>query len=137
MSALCAGTIDHIATYMFLNQSKDKPTVRLIRAHIASEPDILHKLMATLFNLLLFNSHANHWAVTRPMLSLMLASEESFTDYQAGLIATQSPENREKLQEEFAKLTADVQRSVDTSNRDKFTQKLTMFRIGVRQFLSL
>ena len=137
VSALCASTIDHIATYMFLNQTKDKPTVQLIRSHISSEPDILHKLMSTLFNLLLFNSHANHWAVTRPILSLMLASEESFTDYQNGLTATQSPENQEKLREEFSKLTTDVQRSVDTANRDRFTQKLTIFRLNVRQFLSL
>jgi exportin-7 len=122
---------------MFLNHNKEKPTVQMIRSHIASEPEILHKLMATLFNLLLFNSHANHWAVTRPILSLMLASEDSFNEYQNQLISTQSTENREKLQEEFTKLTTDVQRSVDTSNRDKFTQKLTMFRIGVRQFLSL
>lgn len=122
---------------MFLNQTKEKPTVQLIRSHIASEPDILHKLMSTLFNLLLFNSHANHWAVTRPILSLMLASEESFTDYQNGLIGTQNPENQEKLREEFAKLTTDVQRSVDTANRDRFTQKLTIFRLNVRQFLSL
>ena len=111
--------------------------MQLIRSHIASEPDILHKLMSTLFNLLLFNSHANHWAVTRPILSLMLASEESFTDYQNGLIGTQNPENQEKLREEFAKLTTDVQRSVDTANRDRFTQKLTIFRLNVRQFLSL
>lgn len=137
VSALCAGTIDHIATFMFLNFNKEKPTVQMIRAHISSEPDILHKLMATLFNLLLFNAHANHWAVTRPILSLMLASEDSFTDYQANLINTQTAENQEKLREEFSKLTADVERSVDVPNRDRFTQKLTLFRLGVRQFLSL
>jgi exportin-7 len=137
VGALCAGTIDHIATYMFLNHNKEKPTVQMIRAHIASEPDILHKLMATLFNLLLYNSAANHWAITRPILSLLLASEDSFTEYQNSLISTQVPENQEKLREEFSKLTNDTQRSVDTSNRDRFTQKLTMFRLGVRQFLSL
>lgn len=50
----------------------------MIRAHIASEPDVLHQLMSSLFNTLLLTSHANHWAVTRPILSLMLASEASF-----------------------------------------------------------
>jgi exportin-7 len=89
VSALCAATIDHIATFMFLNHNKEKPTVQMIRVHIASDPEVLHKLMTTLFNLLLFNSHANHWAVTRPILSLLLASEDSFNDYQANLIATQ------------------------------------------------
>lgn len=137
VSAQCASTIDHIATYIFLNQNRDKPTVRMIRSHIQSEPEILHQLMATLFNSLLFASHANHWAVTRPILSLLLASEASFNDYQTHLISTQALENHDKLREEFAKLTADIQRSVETTNRDRFTQKLTMFRLNVRQFLTL
>lgn len=137
MSAQCASCIDHIATYMFLNQNRDKPTVQLIRAHMQSEPDVLSQLMATLFNSLLFASHANHWAVTRPILSLLLASEASFTEYQNQLVSTQAAENQEKLREEFAKLTADIQRSVETANRDRFTQKLTMFRLNVRQFLTL
>jgi hypothetical protein len=151
--------------------------VSMIRAHIASEPDVLHQLMSSLFNTLLLTSHANHWAVTRPILSLMLASEASFagtyelfsalhrrclheipipihpshlplpshyfchfkiflSDYQTELLLTQTPENQEKLTEEFTKLTADIQRSVETANRDRFTQKLTLFRLNVRQFLS-
>ena len=135
--AQCASTVDHLATYMFLNQNKEKPTIQMLRAHVAFEPDIFHQLMSTLFNTLLFTGHANHWAITRPILSLLLASEASFTDYQANLISTQTPESQEKLKEEFAKLTTDIQRSVELTNRDKFTQKLTMFRLNVRHFLTL
>ena len=137
VSAQCASTIDHIATYIFLNQNRDKPTVLLIRSHMQSEPDLLLQLMTVLFNSLLFTSHANHWAVTRPILSLLLASETAFNDYQNQLVSTQAPENQEKLREEFTRLTADIQRSVETTNRDRFTQKLTMFRLNVRQFLTL
>ena len=151
--------------------------------------------MSTLFNTLLLTSHANHWAVTRPILSLILASESSFAGtydcivrtkctgnltslwctapyvflfffsycalliiltfncfwfnflffstsfllysvYQAELVRTQTPENQEKLTDEFTKLTADIQRSVETANRDRFTQKLTVFRLNVRLFLT-
>jgi len=137
VSAQCASTIDHIATYVFLNQNRDKPVAQMIRTHMASEADIWHQLMSTLMNQLLYASHANHWAVTRPILSLLLASEQSFSDYQNQLISTQSIENQDKLREEFSKLTADIQRSLETTNRDRFTQKLTMFRLNVRQFLTL
>lgn len=75
--------------------------------------------------------------MTRPILSLLLANESSYTDYQTQLISTQTPENQERLREEFAKLTSDIQRSVELANRDKFTQKLTMFRLNVRHFLTL
>ena len=137
VSAQCASSIDHIATYMFLNQNRDKSTIQLIRTHMQSDVEIWNQLMTTLFNSLLYASQANHWAITRPILSILLASESSFNEYQAQLIATQSPENQEKLRDEFSKLTSDIQRSVETSNRDRFTQKLTMFRLNVRQFLTL
>ena len=57
-------------------------------------------------------------------------------DYQTELVRSQTPENQEKLTEEFTKLTADIQRSVEIANRDRFTQKLTLFRLNVRQFLT-
>ena len=93
--------------------------------------------MATLMNQLLFASHANHWAVTRPILSLMLSQENIFVEYETNLLSTQTNENRIKLAEEFKKLSTDVQRSVEILNRDRFTQKLTLFRLAVRQFLTL
>jgi exportin-7 len=135
--ALCASTIDHLATYMFLHMNKDKPTVRLISSHVASEPDILNDLMSSLFNTLLFTPQANQWAVTRPILSLLLASESSYNEYQRSLIESQSEINRTKLFDEFVKLTAEIQKSVEIVNRDKFTQKLTVFRLNVRAFLTL
>jgi exportin-7 len=135
--SLCATAIDHLTTYIFLNQRKDNsPTVQMIRTHINYDPDILQQLMTTLFNSMLFASHANLWAITRPILSLMLASEQSFTQYSENLIISQPIENQAKLREEFDRLTHDVQRSVETSNRDKFTQKLTQFRLNARQFLT-
>jgi hypothetical protein len=140
VSSYCANCIDHLATYIFLHQHKEKPkqTVLLIINHLSTEPAILDELMASLFNAFLFATNANHWAFTRPMLPLLLASENSYAMYQTQLIATQdTPEKQEKLSAEFQKLTADIQRSLDSINRDKFTQRLTMFRLSVRSFLTL
>jgi exportin-7 len=71
------------------------------------------------------------------MLSLMLASESSFKAYTDHLLASQNPENQAKLNEALSKLLADVQRSLDSANRDRFTQKLTAFRVTARSFLTL
>ena len=73
----------------------------------------------------------------RPMLSLMLADENSFTQYKEHLLRTQSPENQQKLNETLNKLLSDVNRSLDSANRDRFTQKLTAFRVTARAFLTL
>jgi exportin-7 len=105
--------------------------------HLTAQPNLFSSLMATLFNLLLYGPPQNHWAVMRPMLSLMLASESSYTQYKAHLLSTQSPENQAKLNEALENLTADVNRSLDNANRDRFTQKLTAFRMTARGFLTL
>ena len=73
----------------------------------------------------------------RPMLSLMLASESSFSAYKDHLITSQNPENQAKLTEALNKLLADVSRSLDSANRDRFTQKLTAFRVAARGFLTI
>ena len=62
---------------------------------------------------------------------------QAFNTYKNKLIESQSVANRPQLQEAFAKLLADVHRNLESTNRDKFTQRLTSFRISVRQFLTM
>jgi len=137
LSSLCANTIDHLATFYFNNIGKDKPEVINLNKHLAAQPNLFCSLTATLFNLLLFGAPQNHWAVMRPMLSLMLASESSFTTYKDHLLSTQTQENQSLLNDAFNKLLHDVNRSLDSANRDRFTQKLTSFRVAARSFLTL
>jgi len=127
-----------LSTFYFTSLGKtNKPEVVSLAAHIQAQPSLFPSLTATLFNLLLFGSAANHWAVMRPMLSLMLASSESFTQYKEQLMSTQLPENRKLLTGAFDKLLEDVAGNLESQNRDRFTQKLTAFRISARSFLTL
>lgn len=137
LSSQCANTIDHLATYYFENNTKDKIEVHNLNKHLNIQPNLFSSLTNTLFNLLLFGSPQNHWAVIRPMLSLMLASESSFTTYKEHLLSSQSQENRQQLNDAFNNLLQDVNRSLDSANRDRFTHKLTAFRVAARGFLTL
>lgn len=137
LSSLCANAIDHLATFYYENINKDKIEMHNLNKHLTAQPNLFSSLTATLFNLLLFGAPQHHWAVIKPMLSLMLASESSFTSYKDHLISTQTPENQQNLNESFQKLLHDVQRSLDNANRERFTQKLVTFRVAVRGFLTL
>lgn len=137
ISSMCANSIDHLATFYYENSGKDKPEVHNFNNHLAAQPDLFSSLTATLFNLLLFGPPQNHWAVMRPMLSLMLASESSFTAYKDHLMSTQDSTNQTLLNEAFNKLLSDVKRNLESANRDRFTQKLTAFRVSTRGFLTL
>ncbi len=116
----------------------EKPTMRKIAEHIGTQPEILNDYMASLFQVLLLNSStASAYSLTRPILSLLLANDSSFFYVRDNLIAIQtSEENQEKLSIEFGKLLDGIQQSLETSNRDKFTQKLTAFKNTVREFLT-
>ena len=133
----CSSTIDHVATYIFLNRNRDKPTLHRIQGHIASNPEILGRLLSTLCNSLLFNTASNQWALTRPIFTLILIAEPAFTEYQVQLGATQTPSNQEKLEAEFTRLTEGMQRTVEATARDRFTQRLTVFRTNVRGFMNV
>ena len=109
----------------------------MVAQHLATRPDLFSTLTTTLFNMLLFGSAQNHWAVMRPMLSLMLASESSFISFKEHLLCTQGAENQALLNEAFNKLVSDVKPDLESSNRDRFTQKLTAFRVATRNFLTL
>jgi len=137
LSSLCANAIDHLATFYFQTNGKDKVEMHNLNKHLAAQPNLFSSLTATLFNLLLFGPPQNHWAVMRPMLSLMLASETSFSAYKDHLLSSQNPENQAQLNEALNKLLGDVSRSLDSANRDRFTQKLTAFRVTARGFLTL
>ena len=133
----CASSIDHLASYVFLNQTRPKATVQRIMQHIETDPECFFQLLNTLFTSMLFSSAVNHWPLTRPILSIILIAESSFVEYQKHLASSQTPENQTKLASEFVKLTENLQRSLEVSNRDKFTQRVTVFRANVRSFMNL
>ena len=134
----CASSIDHLATYIFLNIARPKETVKRIWTHMQSDSDCLFHLMNTLFTSLMFSGgSSNHWPLTRPLLSLILISHDAYSAYKVHLASSQTPENQVKLEAEFARLTENLGESLEASNRDKFTQRVTIFRANVRAFMNL
>ena len=136
LSTQCAAAVDHFATFYFRNTTKDSPAMRALSVHLQSHPAVFTELMSTLFNILIYAESTNQWSLSRPILSLALASEKSLIAFQQQISATQSPENQARLTEAFHNLMIDVRRNLEPSNRDKFTQKVTAFRHKVRSFLT-
>lgn len=129
----CAITIDHLATYVFLNRNRlSKPTMQRIYAHLTEYPDALNQCMYSLFQVFLLTG--NTWGCTRPILSLLLAHNGCYTYVRDELITSQQSESgRRQLADEFSKLIADLQQSLEISNRDRFTQKLISFKTNTRE----
>ncbi|CAO2833097.1 unnamed protein product [Amaranthus hypochondriacus] len=136
ITSQCASTIDNLATFYFNNitmgEAPSLPASISLARHIAECPTLFSELLKTLFELVLFEDCSNQWSLSRPILSLILISEQIYTDLKSQILALKPVEQHQRLASCFDKLMADVSRSLDSKNRDKFTQNLTVFRHDFR-----
>lgn len=136
ISSQCASAIDNLAAFYFNNitmgEAPSLPAAVSLARHIAECPSLFPEILKTLFEIILFEDCSNQWSLSRPILSLILISEQIFVDLKTQILASQPVEQHQRLAMCFDKLMADVSRSLDSKNRDKFTQNLTVFRVEFR-----
>ncbi|XP_074590351.1 uncharacterized protein LOC141846243 isoform X2 [Curcuma longa] len=132
ISSQCASAIDNLASFYFNNitvgEMPPSPAAMNLARHVVECPNLFAEILKTLFEIVLFEECGNQWSLSRPMLSLILISEQVFNDLKVQILASQSSDQVERLSLCFDKLMADVTRSLESKNRDKFTQNLTIFR---------
>lgn len=136
ISSQCASAVDNLAAYYFNNitmgEAPTSPAAIKLARHIAECPNLFPEILKALFEIVLFEDCGNQWSLSRPMLSLILISEQIFTDLKAHILSSQPVDQHQRLSLCFDKLMADVTRSLESKNRDKFTQNLTIFRHDFR-----
>ena len=104
----------------------------MMRRHMESSPQLLPGILKALFEIIVFEDCSNQWSLSRPMLSLILLNEQVYNDLKMQIVAMQPPERQQRLVECFERLMEGVSRSLESKNRDKFTQNLTIFRHDFR-----
>eukprot|EP00897_Mesotaenium_endlicherianum_P004381 jgi/Mesen1/3971/ME000210S03214 len=163
--AQCASAVDNLAAFYFTNvvagEAPTSPAALNMARHMADCPTLFPEILKSLFEIVLFEECANQWSLSRPMLSLILISEQVlnpsppfllpppnafsmslnigaspsdslFNDLKSQILATQPVDQQPRLAGCFDKLMADVSRTLEPKNRDKFTQNLTIFRHDFR-----
>jgi exportin-7 len=139
IAAQCATAVDHFATlyYHEVKKKKETPTKHALHMQVQTNPSMWSSLLSSLFDILVYGEAQSQWALSRPILSLTLCSEEALNTYKQNLLATQSIENQSQVEEAFSALFAEIQPNLEAANRDRFTQKLGQFRNTVRTFLTV
>ncbi|XP_002871199.2 exportin-7 isoform X2 [Arabidopsis lyrata subsp. lyrata] len=132
ISSQCAIAVDNLASYYFNNitmgEAPTSPAAIRFAQHIADCPSLFPEILKTLFEIVLFEDCGNQWSLSRPMLSLILISEQIFSDLKAKILSSQPVDQHQRLSACFDSLMTDISRGLDSKNRDKFTQNLTLFR---------
>ncbi|CAN4112650.1 unnamed protein product [Withania somnifera] len=128
----CASSVDNLATFYFehitAGESPTTPVALNLAQHLADCANIFLEILKTLFEIVLFEDCGNQWSLSRPMLSMILISEEMFSNLRAQILSSQPADQQQYLSLCFDKLMADITRSLDQKNRDKFSNNLTRFR---------
>ncbi|KAJ3676579.1 hypothetical protein LUZ60_003991 [Juncus effusus] len=136
IASQCAAAIDHLAAFYFNNikqaDGPPSPAALNLARHVSECPNLFPEMLKSLFEIVLFEDTGNQWSLSRPMLSLILISEQTYADLRAQILASQPADQQQRLSACFEKLMADVTMSLETKNRDKFTQNLTIFRHDFR-----
>ncbi|XP_062111897.1 uncharacterized protein LOC133823253 isoform X2 [Humulus lupulus] len=136
ISSQCASAVDHLASFYFLHitmgESPTLPAALNLSQRLTECPGLLPQILKTLFEIIIFDDRGNRWSLSRPMLSLILLNEEMFTTIKSQILASHPLDQRQQLSVSFDKLMADITRSLDQNNRDKFTQNLNRFKNAIR-----
>ncbi|KAJ0964861.1 hypothetical protein J5N97_025999 [Dioscorea zingiberensis] len=110
----CASTVDDLASFYFNNitvrEIPPAPTALNLARHIAECPTLFPKILKTLFEMVLFEDCGNQWSLIRPILSLIVISEQMFNDLKAQILSSQPVDQHQRLSQCFDVLMADVAR---------------------------
>ncbi|KAG7298382.1 Exportin-7-B [Plutella xylostella] len=143
----CCATLDHIVTYLFkqlVQKTSNKPlnprqpppeTSNMFEQVLQRRPQIMHQLLATVLNVIMFEDCCNQWSMSRPLLGLILLSTDEFARLRASLIESQPRERQAQLAHWFHSLMQGVEPNLLTRNRDRFTQNLSIFRRDINDLL--
>ena len=118
----CAAAMDSLATFHFRQMRKETDVSRALNALMVARPETFANLLHQLFSIVFMTVCSNHWALGKPILSLMLASQESFQRCKHRLMETQPPEKRPLLDAAFNELISGIRPNLEQTNRDRFNQ---------------
>ncbi|KAA8499665.1 Exportin-7-B [Porphyridium purpureum] len=129
MSTQCASALDHLAEFRFVGVKKNLPGGQRFLQHVAQSPDLFPRILQMLMTMILNEDCANQWSLSRPLLSVILTNQDAFLELKSQMIqALQNPQWQATAQEAFEKLMENVQLNLESKNRDRFTQNVTVFR---------
>ncbi|KAG0446691.1 hypothetical protein HPP92_028707 [Vanilla planifolia] len=101
ISSQCATAIDNLAGFYFNNitmaESPPSQSALNLARHIVDCPNLFPEILKTLFELVLFEDTGNQWSLSRPMLSLILISEQVFNDLKAQILTSKPADQQQRL----------------------------------------
>lgn len=132
MSSQSASALDHLSAFRFRQTMKDTDHGRMLRAHVEQSPALFPTCLNIVFSIITNDDCTNQWSLSRTLLSLILTNEDAFVQIKATTIQSQPPARQTEVAHAFERLMQDIQPNLESKNRDRFTQQVTLFRMALR-----
>lgn len=132
---MAASAIDNVASYLFTQGKKKRKEEAFLKLEplVVANKETLRSFLTSIFSLILFEGSINLWSFSRPLLSLILIDESAFSDYVQNLIVLQPAHCQEDVQSGFSRLMEGVRPSLDTNNRERFSQNAVFFSSAIKK----
>lgn len=135
-SHCCAG-VDRLADFYYNNMDRDTAAAIGIKSLVQSHMNTFNEILSVLFNIIIYEECMFQWSISRPMLSLIVINPNFFNQLKNKLCQSMmTAEHGMKMQEALVELMKDIEPNLSGKNRDRFTQKLSVFRHSVKTILT-
>ncbi|CAG9462330.1 unnamed protein product [Pedinophyceae sp. YPF-701] len=140
ISSQSAAALDNLTSFYFKAVSKNDPEdprptppeAQQLCRRFEEHPDLIPSLIRILMESIMFRDVSNQWALSRPLLPLILINGQAYQEVRSQLLQQQVQQRRAVLSDALERLTADVQQNLDHKNRDRFTQNITCLLHNMR-----
>ncbi|KAI8387553.1 hypothetical protein BD560DRAFT_119415 [Blakeslea trispora] len=91
-------------------------------------PQILPKLLSTLFGMILFDDNSDQWQLSRPLYTLVLLQRDFASKYTNQVILQQLPERREYVTKALGNLMEGSTWTLSSKDRERFSQQIASLK---------
>ncbi|KAJ3427462.1 exportin [Anaeramoeba flamelloides] len=138
----CCIIIDSIVEFYFINSNnqylrneKIIKLTKILNNHFENNPNLLKYILNSVFNIVLFESESENWAISKLFLALILIEKEEFLKITQNRIQKlENQEDKIKLEQVFEKLVDGIENNLDRINKSKFRNKLENFVKEIKIF---
>merc|ERR1711964_435111 len=132
VSMQCCAAVDNIVNYVYPMRKQPGEEADRVRVFLGSQPPPLRRILQLILSLVVGGEFSSTWAISRPLLGLILMQEEAFVELKAATVNSQIAERQEKMRNCLDELTNGVKDGLNAKNKDHFTRNLYTFAQVVR-----
>lgn len=129
----CSRILTRVASYLYLNQYKNTPTVANVKRIIVAQPNFWSVVLTSVLNAFIFGSAATLWELSKPIYAVCLVDQQAFSQYIKTVSESQDSIVQMQLMEDSNTLMSSLDFAMSKQSMDMFSKMAVAWR---RQYLS-